>query len=422
MQENNQHGIQQSLDLTWDDSQSNLHVENKAKELLQQKKEAQSDENPEPLLEVGRPKTEVHFDDYSKEEREGLDNLNDANETVVNLEEYEQLEVAEQLEEAEIAKQESIAQDDCETISIASPLLDLNETTSFILDETPQEAIATAPTQEEIEQSQAETVVMLNADKDRLNIHESQINAQFNLDKKPEGYPAEEVIIDNTLIEEIAEEVIAGNSDKEELLTDQASIFALKAETFIDKEDDLGEKSETEAFTVETIQFEESADEKSLGALLQKARLARNFSIKDAAELTRIKSSYIIALEKNDFSELPIKVYTLNYIRQLASEYNVSHDYLVDLYQQQCGEIGEDGNVLRAGDREAAMASRPGNKYFSITVLVLISAVVILFIVGFFNHWFGPGKLADQPKVDIDLKQLRTPITLPSPELPVPGA
>lgn len=55
-----------------------------------------------------------------------------------------------------------------------------------------------------------------------------------------------------------------------------------------------------------------------MGNEFEKRRLDLGKDIKNVAGLTRIKESYLLAIEKDDFKELPVEVYTKGYIREYA--------------------------------------------------------------------------------------------------------
>ena len=162
---------------------------------------------------------------------------------------------------------------------------------------------------------------------------------------------------------------------------------------------------------------------KSLGALLQEARLSCSFTIKDAAESTRIKSSYIIALENNEMDELPAKVYVLNYIRQLCREYNVSNEPIIEAFERQSENNKSNGHVkiMRVGDEDARKATKPNSKLNALVVGTSLLTLVMLFLIGWYLKWFNPGTSPEDIKVDIKLEETRPEVKLPAPELPIPG-
>ncbi len=55
-----------------------------------------------------------------------------------------------------------------------------------------------------------------------------------------------------------------------------------------------------------------------IGATLRTAREQRGVSIDDAAEATKIRSSYLVALEEEDFERLPGPTYARCFLRSYS--------------------------------------------------------------------------------------------------------
>ncbi len=90
---------------------------------------------------------------------------------------------------------------------------------------------------------------------------------------------------------------------------------------------------------------------------LKKKREELGLTIETAASATRIKKSYLRAIEDEDFAKLPSNVYTRGYIRQYAQFLNLPADGIVAAYEQFIGEEGKAaGKEAGAGD---LVAKRP---------------------------------------------------------------
>ncbi|MCH2204437.1 MAG: helix-turn-helix domain-containing protein [Lentisphaerales bacterium] len=241
----------------------------------------------------------------------------------------------------------------------------------------------------------------------------------------------EEDTLEDSIEDRLAEET---ESDKNTPTTAEESVFALKAETYYEieseQENDVPDSPEI-TNTDESEELKESSTAaditthdsfQTLGALLQEARLAKSFTIKDASEVTRIKSSYIISLENNELDELPARVYILNYIRQLAREYDISHTPLIESYERQVGENESgDQHVMSVGDDDARKATKPASKLNTIIVITAFLLLGILLFAAYYMKWLNPQtSLADHPTVEINLDSLKEEIKLPTPEFPVP--
>lgn len=252
----------------------------------------------------------------------------------------------------------------------------------------------------------------------------SESEESIETETEEENLEDKRIEIEEGLLESAMED-----ADEPEQSAVEESVFALKAETYHEIEPEIEDHEPEE--TVEEKSLEDIAiptdvttheSFQTLGALLQEARLAKSFTIKDAAEATRIKSSYIIALENNELDELPARVYILNYIRQLAREYNISHTPLIEAYEQQDG-IAEKGepHVMRVGDEDARKATKPTSKLNAMLVVSTLLLFGLLVFVAFYMKWIDPGtNLAEHPPIEINLDDLKEETVLPTPELPVP--
>jgi cytoskeleton protein RodZ len=76
-----------------------------------------------------------------------------------------------------------------------------------------------------------------------------------------------------------------------------------------------------------------SAQMRTLGETLRRARLDKGLSLADAARDTRIRRGYLEALEAEDFNQLPPSVYTRGFVRTYAEYLGLNPQAMVDLYQ-----------------------------------------------------------------------------------------
>ncbi len=73
--------------------------------------------------------------------------------------------------------------------------------------------------------------------------------------------------------------------------------------------------------------------ENFIGSKLLHAREEKGLSIKDVSEMTNIRKSYLIALEEENFEELPETVYTKNFIKLYARALGIDNQELVEHYE-----------------------------------------------------------------------------------------
>ena len=85
--------------------------------------------------------------------------------------------------------------------------------------------------------------------------------------------------------------------------------------------------------TVEQILAAEIAEEKEWkGAFLRKVRLARNISIEEISESTKITKTYIAAIEEDNFAKLPAPVFLRGFVTQIARTLRLPGDKVTPAY------------------------------------------------------------------------------------------
>ena len=123
----------------------------------------------------------------------------------------------------------------------------------------------------------------------------------------------------------------------------------------------------------------------SLGQTLAELRRRCRMELADVADETRIKQSYLEALENDAFSELPQMVYVLAYVKKLCGVYGVSaedtEELICDLREQLAYEIPDDIDksvICREQDEETR------RKLQQITVALIAGAalIVLLLVIG----------------------------------------
>ncbi|MGI9147708.1 MAG: helix-turn-helix domain-containing protein [Chloroflexota bacterium] len=120
----------------------------------------------------------------------------------------------------------------------------------------------------------------------------------------------------------------------------------------------------------------------TLGETLRQARLDKGVSLADAARETRIRRSYLEALEAEDTAALPPMVYTRGFLKTYAEYLGLSPEAMVDLYQPSSRR--EPGPTLRSAVPHVAIP-----RQIPIRPLVYgISSIVFIALVGFAWNWY----------------------------------
>lgn len=69
----------------------------------------------------------------------------------------------------------------------------------------------------------------------------------------------------------------------------------------------------------------------NIGETLRKARIDKTISLDELQQRTKIQKRYLLAIEENDFQELPSDYYLRTFIRQYADEVNLDGNHLIDV-------------------------------------------------------------------------------------------
>src|SRR5688572_6627665 len=71
----------------------------------------------------------------------------------------------------------------------------------------------------------------------------------------------------------------------------------------------------------------------SVGAYLREMRETRGVSLEEIARVTRVTSSYLYALEADDYDSLPVPVFTRGFIRAYCQALGIPSDEAMALFE-----------------------------------------------------------------------------------------
>ena len=142
----------------------------------------------------------------------------------------------------------------------------------------------------------------------------------------------------------------------------------------------------------------------TLGETLRQARLDKSVSLAEAARDTRIRRSYLEALEAEDYAALPPAVYTRGFLRSYAEYLGLNPPAMVDLYQP-------------AARREPGPALRPAVPHVAIPrqiplrpVLYGLGGILFILAAGWAWSWYQDVQHAlNQPDASLRQARLGTP-------------
>lgn len=114
----------------------------------------------------------------------------------------------------------------------------------------------------------------------------------------------------------------------------------------------------------------------TVGETLRRARHAQGISLEQAAEETRIRRSYLAALEADDAAALPAPVYTRGLLRTYATFLGLNADALVDDYRPM--QRRERPPSLRPAVMHVPLPRQvPFRALISVLAVVVVAALII---------------------------------------------
>jgi transcriptional regulator with XRE-family HTH domain len=206
---------------------------------------------------------------------------------------------------------------------------------------------------------------------------EPKVEVKNNPDESPVPVPEE---IKEEVIEEVTEEEQKDVTQKdiEEEPENEASTP--------DQEEKI-ETPEKSGGLKKLFRKKEKVDDYAyFGILLRDTREAAEMSIEDVSRKTKIRKSYLEALEHENFSQLPSKVYIRAYIRTLCELYNmessVANEINLTLQDEENIHLGEEvyTSIMTSNDDDDEIHMR--HRSFPVTAVVGVVLFLALIIGG----------------------------------------
>lgn len=150
----------------------------------------------------------------------------------------------------------------------------------------------------------------------------------------------------------------------------------------------------------------------SVGDILQRARMRENLSLAEVALATRIRESYITAIEEGNLSVLPGRIYALGFIKTYAEYLGLDGEKIVQLLKRQSGKKIE---------HKPLASTLPVDEDFPLPSLKAIAIVIGMLAVGLGTqsaYVTTTGLSQTIPGVPKDLKEQVTLLTRPQAKAP----
>ncbi len=137
---------------------------------------------------------------------------------------------------------------------------------------------------------------------------------------------------------------------------------------------------------------------KSIGQILQEARLAKKLEVSDIARITRIRPQFIIALEADDYSQLPNGTIARGFIKNYSQFLNLSEEQILSVFRRDFIE-NQEGRILPRGI--GSPISETSLWTPKTTIIAIVSTLVTLFSVyilyQYKTYTGAPPLVIDQP-------------------------
>lgn len=152
-----------------------------------------------------------------------------------------------------------------------------------------------------------------------------------------------------------------------------------------------------------------------LGNVLTTAREKMGLSIEDVAQITKIRSKYIQALETGNMDAIPGKVYALGFLKSYCEVLNLDYKELQEYFQANYPEKDEFAKSLAAAvpEKKNIQLNNLNNK--RVVLFALLGACVLLGGIYFLVR--NMGKEENQPPVIPPVIE-QDPATTPEPAVP----
>lgn len=139
---------------------------------------------------------------------------------------------------------------------------------------------------------------------------------------------------------------------------------------------------------------------RTIGEILKKTRLDKKISLEEVEKTTRIRKKFLIALEENNFNDLPAPTFTRGFLKNYCEYLGLSSGVVIAIFRRQT--TGEEKEELLP----KPIVNQPGNSLFKITptlgmffIVALSIGIFLFYIVSQYLSYFGkPDLKIYQPK------------------------
>lgn len=121
-----------------------------------------------------------------------------------------------------------------------------------------------------------------------------------------------------------------------------------------------------------------------IGEILKEARVAKNLSLDDVQEMTKIQKRYLVAIEQDDFHALPGRFYARAFIKEYAQAVGLDATEVLQGFDEDKIQTEEEQTVqyTRMERSRRARLEKSGSSIFSLlpSIIVIILVIGIIFV------------------------------------------
>lgn len=123
---------------------------------------------------------------------------------------------------------------------------------------------------------------------------------------------------------------------------------------------------------------------KSIGQILQETRIAKKLDVGDIARITRIRPQFLMALEADDYSQLPSGAIARGFIKNYSQFLGLSENQILSVFRRDFIENPE-GRILPRGI--GSPISQPSLWTPKTTIIAIVTTIITLFAVYIFYQY-----------------------------------
>lgn len=133
---------------------------------------------------------------------------------------------------------------------------------------------------------------------------------------------------------------------------------------------------------------------KKISDLLREEREKRKLTLEEVEKTTKIKKSFLAAIESGEFDLLPSESYALGFVKTYASLLGYPEDKTIALFRRQY-EHGKKENTITFKNRQSTVRK----SFFNARNVLLLFTLLIIFVYIFFQY----GSLIFGPKLEVSI-------------------